>query len=66
MAAIDWTELFDKHKGKWVALKDNQRTVIAAGNDLKEVREAAIRKGHPDPIFARVPTELTYLVGSQV
>ncbi len=63
MAAIDWTELFDKYKGKWVALQDDNRTVITAGEDLKQVRETAISMGYPDPIFTRVPTKLTYLVG---
>jgi Family of unknown function (DUF5678) len=66
MTAINWTELFDKHKGKWVALGDDQYTAISAGDDLKRIRETAIRKGHSDPIFTRVPTELTYFVGSQV
>lgn len=66
MTAINWTELFGKYRGKWVALGDDQRTVFAAGDSLKEVREAAIRKGYSDPIFTRVPTELTYLVGSQM
>ena len=65
MKAIDWTELFKKYRGQWVALKDDQVTVIAAGSDLKQVREAAAEKGYRDPIFHRVPTELTYLVGSE-
>jgi Family of unknown function (DUF5678) len=62
--AINWTSLFEKYKGLWVALKDDQQTVIAAGRDLKQVRLEAARKGYADPIFHRVPTDLTYLVGT--
>jgi hypothetical protein len=63
MKAINWTELFKKYKGQWVALKDDQVTVIAAGLDAKQVLVEAHRKGFSDPILHRVPTELTYLVG---
>jgi Family of unknown function (DUF5678) len=65
MAARDWSQLYKKHRGQWVALEDDQHTVIVAGDDLKQVRQAAISKGHSDPIFTRVPTRLMYFVGSQ-
>ncbi len=66
MKTINWTKLFEKYQGQWVALMEDQTTVIAAGLDLKHVREEAAIKGYPDPIFTRVPTDITYLVGSVV
>lgn len=66
MTLIDWTHLFKKYKGQWVALKDDQVTVVAAGPNLREVRQEAAQKGYNDPIFSKVPTELTYFVGASL
>jgi hypothetical protein len=61
---INWTALFEKYKGLWVALKDDQQTVIAAGRSLKQVRLEAARNGYSDPIFHRVPTDLSHVVST--
>jgi len=41
--AIDWTHLSENYRGKWVALADDQRTVIATGDTAKEAHEAAAK-----------------------
>lgn len=63
MAAIDWTENFNKYKGLWVAMKDDQKTVVASAETLRETREKAKEKGYSDPIFFRVPTEIIPYIG---
>jgi len=60
--AIDWTQLFDKYKGQWVALKDDEKTVIASGKSAKEVWDKA-RQKVPKPILMQVPEEVLAYVG---
>lgn len=61
--AKDWTKIYQKYKGLWVALKDDEVTVVASGKTLKEALGRAKRTGFPSPIFFRVPTEILPYVG---
>ncbi len=61
--AIDWTHIYKKYKGLWVALKDDEKTVISSGKTLKETAKKAEERGFKEPIFYRVPEQLTYFVG---
>ncbi len=63
MAAIDWTDIYKKYKGLWVALKGDEVTVISSGKSLEETSKKAVKKGFKDPIFYFVPEKLTYFVG---
>ena len=63
MKAIDWTKLFQKYKGLWVALKSDQKTVVASGSDIVKVKKDAEKKGYPDPIFYKVPTKIAPFIG---
>lgn len=63
MKAVDWSPIYKKYKGKWVALKDDEQTVIAAGKSLQEASRKAEKKGFKNPIFMNVPQKLTYFVG---
>jgi phosphopantetheinyl transferase (holo-ACP synthase) len=63
MAAIDWTKICKKYKGLWVALKKDNKTVIASGHTLKEAVEKAKKKGYKEPILFRVPTEIIPYIG---
>lgn len=63
MVAIDWTHLYKKYKGLWVALKDDEVTVITSGKSLEETAKKAEKKGFKKPIFYFVPNKLTYFVG---
>lgn len=60
---IEWTSIYRRFKGLWVALSDDEKTVIASGKTAKEVRDKARRKGHEVPIMARVPDRLSPYVG---
>ena len=64
MASIDWTKQYEKYKGLWVALEDDQKTVIVAGETLRETRQKAEQKGHEQPIFFHVPSEIIPQIGA--
>ncbi|MFF7525955.1 DUF5678 domain-containing protein [Streptomyces pseudovenezuelae] len=63
MAARDWSKLYQKYKGQWVALQQDQVTVIAAAATLAEAMDKANQLGFDDPIMTKVPGELKLLVG---
>jgi hypothetical protein len=61
--AIDWTKIYKKYKGLWVALLDDEQTVVGSGKTAKEAWEEAQRKGHKKPILTRMPEKLVTYVG---
>lgn len=61
---IDWTKLFRRFKGMWLALGDDETTVIASGKSAKEALENAKKKGVLSPILTRMPDRLEPYVGS--
>jgi S-adenosylmethionine synthetase len=65
MAAKDWTKIYqdNRYKGRWVALKDDEETVIGSGLTLREAVQKAKEAGYPDPIVMRVPKKLMYFIG---
>lgn len=62
--AINWTDLFKKHKGNWLALKDDEKTVVGIGVTAKEALVKAQRRGYSNPILTKMPQKLTSYVGS--
>ncbi len=64
--AIDWTHIYKKYKGLWVALKDDEVTVISSSKNLELASKKAKNKGFENPIFFKVPKTLTYFVGATV
>jgi hypothetical protein len=62
--AIDWTKIYKKYRGMWVALADDEQTVLGSGTTLQEALQKAQKKGGNDPIVMRVPLEQTSYVGS--
>jgi hypothetical protein len=63
MPARDWRKLYQQYKGQWVALKDDEQTVLASGHSLKEVAEKAKALGYARPLLTRMPDDLSYFVG---
>ena len=59
----DWSNIYEKYKGLWVGLADDEETVIASGQTIKSVIDASKTKGNPDPILFRVPDEIVDFVG---
>lgn len=64
MVATDWTKIYKNYQGLWVALKEDEITVIASGKSLKETSEKALKKGFSDPIFMQVPQKQSYFIGN--
>ena len=64
MVTKNWTPLFKKYKGQWVALKDDEVTVISHGAVAKKVIDDASRKGFDKPILFKVPSKILTYVGS--
>ena len=62
--AISWMGIYKKYKGLWVALEDDEVTVIASGKTAKEVLQKARMKGREEPILFRVPTEIIPYIGT--
>jgi len=61
--AINWTDIFNKYKGLWVALDDDEKTVIAYGNTAGDALKNAQKKGCKKPILSRMPEKLVTYVG---
>lgn len=62
--AIDWTKIYEKYKGLWVALKDDELTVVASGKTAKEAWDKARAKGYKKQILTRMPEKLVTYVGT--
>jgi len=56
--SIDWTQITEKYKGKWVALDKDEITVLSSSDTARGALEEARKKGHKEPILTRVPTEI--------
>lgn len=56
---IDFSPLVERFPGQWVGLADDEHTVVAHGNSVQEVLDAAKQAGNERPILFRVPTEIT-------
>ncbi|MBI2096465.1 MAG: hypothetical protein HYT43_02435 [Candidatus Taylorbacteria bacterium] len=60
---IDWSKIYIKYKGLWVALKDDYTTVVASGNTLEETLKLAEKNGVSDPYLTKVPEKLMPFAG---
>jgi len=61
---MDWTKIYKKYKGLWVALADDEMTVLGSGKTLVEAISKAKKKGGDNPIVMRVPEKMITFVGS--
>ena len=62
--SIDWTEIYNNHKGRWIALEDDEQTVVGSGESAREVLDRARANGCAEPIVTRQPLELIPFVGA--
>jgi Family of unknown function (DUF5678) len=61
--AINWEKIYQAHKGLWVALQDDEVTVIASAPTAKKALEESRKKGYQNPILALMPRDLSPFVG---
>lgn len=62
--AKDWTKLYKKYKGLWVALASDEETVISSGKTVKEALAKAKKITGEMTFLTRVPQTLDAYVGS--
>lgn len=55
---VDWTKMSNEYKGQWIALKEDQTTILSSGDSLKKVIADAKVKGFKDPIVTKIPKEI--------
>ena len=60
--AKDWTHLFKNYRGKWVALAEDDVTVLASGTTAREARDAAAKKAGQH-FLLRVPETDEIFIG---
>lgn len=61
--AKDWSKLYKKYKGLWVALAEDEVTVLGVGKTVQEAVTAARKKTDKTPFLTRVPENLSAYVG---
>ena len=61
--AKDWTKLYKKYKGLWVALSRDGETVLGFGSTVKEALINAGKKTSETPFLTRIPKTLEAYVG---
>jgi glycerol-3-phosphate dehydrogenase len=62
---VNWIDIFKKYKGLWVALAEDEKTVVASSKSAKEAYEKAKKKGIDVPIMLSVPESNNAYVGSR-
>ena len=62
--AKDWTKLYKKYKGLWVALAEDEETVLCVGKTVREALEQAKKKTTKTPFLTRMPENLAAYVGA--
>lgn len=55
---MDFTHIYNKYKGLWVALADDEKTVMGKGKTVKDAVKEAKKNGEEDPILFKVPTQV--------
>jgi len=62
----NFSEIYPKYKGLWVALTEKEDRVVSSGKDLKAVFNEAKKKGIKTPILFKVPEKILGYVGSNL
>ncbi|MCX6713912.1 MAG: hypothetical protein NTV48_02300 [Candidatus Vogelbacteria bacterium] len=62
--AKDWTKIYKKYKGLWVALAEDEITVLSHHKIARVALDQAINGGYKNPILMRVPEDLRAFAGA--
>lgn len=61
--AKDWTKIYKKYKGLWVALAEDEETVLGVGKTVREALVQAKKKSSQTPFLTRMLDSLASYVG---
>jgi hypothetical protein len=64
MKTIDWSSIYKKYKGKWVALAEDEKTVLSFGTSAKVIIKKSHDAGYKNPIITKMPQKLITCVGA--
>lgn len=62
--AKDWSHLYPRYAGKWVAFAKDEETVMGSARTFKTAIKEAQSKGIKTPLMFKVPEEMLPYVGS--
>ncbi len=62
---MDLSKIIKKYKGLWVSFKPETNIVVSSGKNLRQVVDAAKKKGIEIPSVFKVPTKNIPYVGQQ-
>jgi hypothetical protein len=62
--AKDWTKLVRAYKGLWVALAEDETTVLGTGKTVRIALDSAKKKSNKMPFLTRVPERIVSYVGN--
>jgi len=63
MKPIDYSPIFKKYSGQWVALKSDERTVVAASRSANKAFKGARNEGIKEPVLFKIPTQSVPYIG---
>lgn len=63
MSIIDWSRIYNKYRGLWVALAEDETTVISSSKNAQVAYKEAQKKGISIPILLNVPEENLPYIG---
>ena len=52
---INWEKIYTKYAGLWVAMKDDEKTVVGSGKTAKEALKKAKEKGCNSSLIKQKP-----------
>jgi len=63
MKLTDWTNIYTNYKGLWVALSDDNETVVGSGQAPEQALDEAHAKGFANAAITYVPEEIVTFAG---
>ncbi|MEK7065969.1 MAG: DUF5678 domain-containing protein [Patescibacteria group bacterium] len=60
----DWSKLYKKYKGMWVALASDEKTVLGVGKTVREALIKARTKTTETPFLTLIPDSLSSYIGA--
>lgn len=60
----DWSKLYKKYRGMWVALDKDETTVLGVGKTVKEAVIQAKAKTNKTPFLTHIPKTLEAYIGA--